>query len=292
MRYREWAAFGLLGLIWGSSFLWIKLAVDDISPSLLVSLRLGFGLLALLAVAAARRSTVDWPRSRGRWGQYLFLGIVNTALPIFLISWSEVYIASGLAAILNATVPLFTLLVAHWWLHDEKITRPRLLGLAFGFAGVLVVVVPGLVGEQVKADVVGQLAVLLAAACYAVGSTYSRRNMRGASPLTVSVLVLLTSGAVSWLYLFTTERPVLWPTQPLTWVAALWLGVLGSGVAYLLYFYLISAWGVTRTSLVTYILPVIGLFLGARFLHETIGWNMLAGLALILAGIALVNRAR
>lgn len=292
MRYREWAAFWLLGLIWGSSFLWIKLAVGDITPLLLVTLRLGFGLLALLAYAGAGRRAVAWPRSARVWAMYLFLGIVNTALPILLISWSEQHITSGLAAILNATVPLFTLVVAHLWLHDEKITRPRLLGLVVGFLGVVVVVLPGLVGRGIRADVVGQLAVLGAALCYAVGSTYSRRHMRGATALTQALLVLLTADAVCWLVLVATQWPIRWPTTPVTWLGAAWLGVLGSGVAYLLYFHLIGAWGVTRTSLVTYVLPVVGLALGAAFLGEAPGWNMLAGLGLILAGIALVNRAR
>lgn len=292
MRYREWAAFWLLGLIWGSSFLWIKLAVADITPLLLVTLRLGFGLVALLAYAGWRRGAVSWPTSAGVWGLYLFMGIVNTALPIALISWSEQHITSGLAAILNATVPLFTLVVAHLWLHDEKITRRRLLGLVVGFLGVVVVVLPGLLGRGIHADVVGQLAVLAAAACYAVGSTFSRRHLRGASALTQALLVLLTADAVCWVVLVATQWPIAWPTQPVTWLAAAWLGVLGSGVAYLLYFHLIRSWGVTRTSLVTYVLPVIGLALGARYLNEAIGWNMLAGLALILGGITLVNRAR
>jgi len=291
MRRREWAAFWLLGLIWGSSFLWIKLAVEDISPSLLVALRLAFGLLGLAAWAVLRRQSVRWPSDRAGWGRYFFMGVVNTALPIALISWSELHIASGLAAILNATTPLFTLIIAHLWLHDERITPTRLLGLAAGFLGVLVVVLPDLMGSEQATDLVGQLAVLLAAACYATGSTFSRRHLRSEPAFTQAFLVLLTADAVSWVFVLAGERPIHWPSSTTTWFAAAWLGILGSGLAYLLYFFLIRSWGVTRTSMVTYVLPVLGLLLGSVYLDEAIGWNMLAGLGLILVGIAWVSRA-
>jgi drug/metabolite transporter (DMT)-like permease len=295
-RARDWAAFWLLGLIWGSSFLWIKLAVEDISAVLLVALRLFFGLVGLGAYALWRRPAFQLPRDGRRWGQYLFMGLVNTALPIALISWSEETIASGLAAILNATVPLFTLVLAHFALHDEKITPVRVLGLTMGFLGVVVVTLPELLAEGLGGDVVGQLAaqlaVLLAAACYAVGSTFARRHLRGESAFAQAFLVLLTADFLTWLALLAVERPVAWPTTPTTWLAALWLGVLGSGVAYLLYFHLLGAWGATRTSLVTYVLPVFGIMLGAIFLDEVIGWNMVVGLALILAGIGAVSLRR
>lgn len=290
MRYRHWAAFLLLGLIWGSSFLWIKIAVGDISALMLVALRFTSGLLGLWAYAVWRRVHVPWPRDRATWAKYGFMGIINTALPIALVSWGEKFISSGLAAILTATVPLFAIVVAHLWLHDERVTARRLGGLIVGFAGVVVVMLPGLVVVDLRSDIVGQAAVLLAALCYALGGTYSRRHLRGESPLTQSTMTLLVASAVSWASLLLLERPLQWPTAGLTWFAAAWLGLLASGLAYVIFFGLIQAWGVTRTSLVTYLMPVIGLALGALFLSESVGWNLVAGLFVILAGIAVVNR--
>ncbi len=290
MRYRHWAAFLLLGLIWGSSFLWIKIAVDDISALLLVALRFTFGLAGLWVYAVWRHIPLGWPRGRAGWSRYTFMGVINTALPIALVSWGEKHISSGLAAILTATVPLFAIVVAHLWLHDEKITTRRLGGLIVGFAGVVVVMLPGLVGTGIHADLLGQAAVLLAALCYALGGTFSRRYLREESPLTQSTMTLLVASLVSWGALLLTERPVQWPTVGLTWIAAAWLGLLASGLAYLVFFGLIQAWGVTRTSLVTYLLPVTGLALGAVFLAEPVGWNLLLGLVVIMTGIAVVNR--
>jgi drug/metabolite transporter (DMT)-like permease len=256
----------------------------------LVTLRFFFGLVGLAAYAVVRRIPLSLPSDPVSLGKYLFMGIVNTALPIALISWGELSIPSGLASILNATVPLFTLVVAHFWLHDEKITPVRAIGLIIGFFGVVVLIGPEFLAGGLHASLVGQLAVLVAALCYALGSTFSRRYLRGQSPFVQSVMVLLMADAVSCGWLLAFQRPVQMPHVPITWLAAAWLGILGSCVAYLLYFHLINTWGVTRTSMVTYVLPVFGVVLGMRYLHETLSWQLLVGLALILLAIATVSR--
>lgn len=287
MRLKEWGAFWLLGSIWGSSFLWIKIAVAEIGPATLAAIRLLFGFLGLLAVMRLQRQAL--PRTTAYLPAYLFMGAFNTALPFVLISWGETRIDSGLAAILNATVPLFTIVIAHFWLSDERITATRLAGLLVGFTGVVVLMSRDLGMAGIAHSVWGQLAVLAASASYALAATFTRRHLRGHPPLLQATMVVLFADLFVWLTVAAWERPLHLPALPITWFALAWLGLLGSCAAYLLYFYLINAWGPTRASLVTYVFPVIGLLLGIVFLSETADWRLLAGTALVVAGIAVVN---
>lgn len=287
MKIKEWGAFVLLGLIWGSSFLWIKIAVAEIGPFTLVAFRLLFGLLGLLAIMWLRRQS--FPRDRRTLLAYLFMGVFNTALPFTLISWGETRIDSGLASILNGTVPLFTIVIAHFWLQDEKITLPRIAGLIVGFVGVVILVSRDVRVADLGGSLIGQLAVLAAALCYATAITFSRRHLRGQPPLVQSTMVLLIADALLWVATPLAESPLHAPELPVTWLAVAWLGLLGSCLAYLLFFYLINAWGPTRASLVTYVFPVIGLALGIVFLNEVADWRLLAGSALVVGGIVVVN---
>ena len=287
MKLKEWGAFAILGLVWGSSFLWIKVAVEEIGPFTLVAFRLLFGLIGLLAVVWQKKQS--FPRDRKILLAYLFMGAFNTAIPFTLISWGETLIDSGLASILNGTVPLFTIVIAHFWLHDEKITLPRIAGLIVGFIGVVVLVSRDLRPEGLQGNVWGQLAVIGGALCYAVAITFSRRHLRGQPPLVQSTMILLIADALMWIATPVAEGGVALPRLPLTWFAIAWLGLLGSCLAYLLFFYLINAWGPTRASLVTYVFPVIGLILGILFLGEAADWRLIAGSLLIVGGIVVVN---
>ncbi len=288
MKLKEWAVFAVLGLVWGSSFLWIKIAVEEIGPFMLVTLRLLFGLIGLLAVMRQQRQA--FPRQRRILLAYLFMGAVNTAIPFTLISWGETRIDSGLASILNGTVPLFTIVIAHFWLHDEKITLPRIVGLTVGFIGVVVLVSRDF-GPQVtlSGNLWGQLAVIAGSICYAIAITFSRRHLRGQPPVVQSTMVILVADALMWLATPIAESPLRFPVLPITWFAIAWLGLLGSCLAYLMFFYLINAWGPTRASLVTYVFPVIGLILGILFLGEQADWRLMVGSALIVGGILAVN---
>jgi drug/metabolite transporter (DMT)-like permease len=287
MKLKEWGAFALLGLVWGSSFLWIKIAVEEIGPFMLVALRLLFGLIGLLGVMWAQRQS--FPRERRVLLAFLFMGAFNTAIPFTLISWGETKIDSGLASILNGTVPLFTIVIAHFWLHDEKITLPRIAGLIVGFIGVVVLVSRDIGPEGLTGNIWGQLAVIAASICYATAITFSRRYLRGQSPVVQSTMTLLIADAMMWIATPIFERPLRFPTLPMTWLAIAWLGLLGSCLAYLLFFYLINAWGPTRASLVTYVFPVIGLILGIIFLREVADWRLIVGSILIVGGIVVVN---
>jgi drug/metabolite transporter (DMT)-like permease len=287
MRWKEWGAFWVLGAIWGSSFLWIKIAVAEIGPATLAAIRLAFGLVGLLLVM--RLGRLPFPRSAVHLPAYLFMGAFNTAIPFILIPWGETRIDSGLAAILNATVPLFTIVIAHFWLADERITANRVVGLLVGFAGVVVLMSRDLGMTGITHSIWGQVAVLVASVSYAVAATFSRRHLRGHPPVLQATMVVLFADIFAWLTVAAGERPLRLPALPITWIALAWLGVLASCAAYLLYFFLINAWGPTRASLVAYVFPVIGLVLGILVLHESADWRLLAGTVLVVGGIVGVS---
>ncbi|MBI3962183.1 MAG: DMT family transporter [Deinococcus sp.] len=287
MKLKEWGAFWLLALAWGSSFLWIKIALEEIGPFTLIALRLLFGSLGLLAVMGLQRQ--PFPRHPKLIPAYLFMGAFNTGLPFVLIAWGETRIDSGLASILNGTMPLFTIIIAHFWLHDEKITLPRLLGLLLGFMGVVVLVSRDFGPQGIHSNLWGQLACLAAAVSYATGINFSRKHLRGQPPVVQATMVVLNATVLVWLATPFLEHPLHLPTLPITWLAVAWLGLLGSCLAYLLYFYLLNAWGATRASLVIYVLPIVGLLLGITFLDEVPDWRLVAGSLLVVAGIAVVN---
>ncbi len=288
MKLKEWTAFTVLGLIWGSSFLWIKIAVEDVSPFVVVSLRVLFGLVSLLGVMYWQRQYI--PRDRATLLKYLFMGVFNVVVPFLLITWGETHIDSSLAAILNATTPLFVIVIGHFGLHDEKITLPKLAGLLVGFVGVIVLVAQDFQPGMLQGNLLGQLAVLTAAISYAVALIFSRRYLRGTKPVVQSTMILVFATALMWIITPVVERPLVLPAQPIAWVAVLWLGVLGLCVAYLLFFWLNNVWGPTRASLVTYVFPVVGVILGVIFLNEPLNWNMVVGSALVVGGIVVVNR--
>ena len=283
MKLKEWGAFALLGLIWGSSFLWIKIAIREIGPFTLVAYRMLLGLLGLLVIMRVQKQSI--PRNKQVLLACLFMGMFNSAIPFTLISWGETRIDSGLASILNSTVPLFTIIIAHFWLHDEKMTFSRLAGLIIGFAGIVV-----LVGRDggLSGSLWGKLAVIAAAISYATAITFSRRYLRGQPPAMQSAMMLLTGDVLMWTVTPFMETKFI-PALPMTWLAIAWLGLLGTCLAYVLFFHLINVWGPTRASLVSYLFPVIGLTLGIVFLNEVADWRLFAGLLLVVSGIAVVN---
>lgn len=286
-RLKEWAIFIGLGLIWGTSFLWIKLALQEIGPFMLVTLRLVLGLAGLLVIMRVQR--LAFPRDPRAWLSLAVVAVFNYAVPFTLISWGETRIDSSLASILNGTVPLFTILMAHGLLPDDRITPARLAGLLVGFAGVLVLVSRDLGPAALAGSVWGQLAVIGAAASYALAITYARKALRGQSAVVTSAGSFVIASALMGAVTPLAEPAWRLPTLPLTWLAVLWLGLLGSCLAFVFFYRLIQAWGPTRTSLVTYIFPVIGLALGILFLNEPADWRLGAGSLLVVSGIVIVN---
>ncbi len=286
MKLKHWIIFILLGAIWSASFLWIKIALAEIGPLTLVAYRVGLGLLTGLVVALLLR--IPLPRDWKTWRVFAVLGIFNVAIPFFLITWGELTIDSAVASILNATVPLFTIVFAHIFLRDDKMTVPRVVGLLIGFAGVVLLLSQD-ISAQAHNSVIGQVAVIVASASYAVSYIYARRNtqeipgeIRGTLPLLSALIIIGALAPVA-------EAPFEIPQLPLTWIGLLWLGVLGTGLALIMQYYLVHEIGPTRATLVTYLLPLGGVVLGVVFLHEDLTWQLVAGAALIISSIAVVN---
>jgi drug/metabolite transporter (DMT)-like permease len=290
MRARGYVVLCTLALIWGASYLFIKIAVEDgVPPATLVVIRLGFSIATLGAIALARPRLLDgWWRY---WWLALLVGLINIVVPYSLISWGETQIASGTTSILNATTPLFTVLLAGVWIGNghEPFSLRRTLGVLIGFVGVGVLVGPEALAlsQQTHGAIEGELAVLIASAAYAVGALLSRRF--GGSAMLVGPLATQVAALAMEIPLALTWNP---PTQlpPLDALAALAaLGILGTGIAYLLYFWLIHNVGATATTVVTYLLPCTAILWGAIFLHEKVSWNVLICLALVLVGSMLTN---
>ena len=286
MKVKHWIIFIVLGLIWSSSFLWIKIGIQEIGPMALVSLRMLFG--ALTAVAIAVYQKVNWPRDWKTWRTFILLGPTSLAIPIFLISWGEQMIDSAVASILNATVPLCTILIAHFWLSDDRITSQKLFGLLIGFVGVVVLMSKDL-GSSSNSSLIGQGAVILASIFYAWSAVYARKATQHVKGLARGAAPLVTAAVFMWVTAPFLEKPFLMPSLPITWVAALWLGILGSGVALLMFYYLLHEIGPTRATLVTYLFPVGGVIFGVFFLNEQLSWELLAGTLLVISSLAVVN---
>ncbi|HCK64890.1 MAG TPA: hypothetical protein DHW49_01365 [Anaerolineae bacterium] len=286
MKTKHWVVFILLGLIWSSSFLWIKIGVQEVGPMSLVAFRMLFG--ALTAGAIAYFQGIPFSRDWKDWGIFAIFGPLSLAIPVFLISWGEQTIDSAVASILNATVPLFTLIIAHFWISDDKITFQKTLGLLIGFAGVVILLSKDLIASE-HASIIGQVAVILASLFYGLSAVGIRKYTTHINNVMRGVGLLTTSAILMWLVGPIFERPFEIPQLPITWIAALWLGILGSGLAMIMMYYLIHEIGPTRASLVTYLFPVGGVLLGVIFLDEQLSWQLIAGTILIILSLVVVN---
>ncbi|RPH58503.1 MAG: DMT family transporter [Chloroflexi bacterium] len=286
MSPKHWTIFILLGAIWSASFLWIKIALAELGPLTLVAYRTGFGLLTGLLVASIWR--IPFPRDWKTWRMFILLGFTNIAIPFFLITWGQQSIDSAVASILNATVPLFTIVIAHFFLPDDKITAPKVLGLLIGFSGVAILLSRG-INDRAHNSLIGQAAVILAAVSYAISYVYARRNTQQVPGEIRGVLPLVSASLVMGIIAPIAESPFKIPQLPITWIGLLWLGALGTGLAFIMQYYLIHEIGPTRATLVTYIFPLGGVLLGVLFLREPLSWQLAVGAALIISSIAVVN---
>ena len=281
----EWLIFLTLGFCWGSSYLFIKLAVDDFGTFTLVALRLLVGAGLLWTVVLLSR--VELPRDPRVYGHLVVMATLNIALPFSLITWAENSVDSSLASILTTPVPLFAAVLAPFFLPDEPLRVNGLAGLAIGFIGVVILTSPDLSASS--GELFGALALLAAACSYACGAIYARRNVRGLRPMVPAVLQVTFGCLIAGTLAFVFEHPLAVTPDAQAIFAIVWLGLLGSGLAYLCFFRLIGPWGATRVTMVAYLLPAVGIVLGYLVLGETIDGRVILGTTAIMAGIAIVN---
>ena len=281
----DWLFFLGLGFMWGSSYLFIKLAVNDFGTFTLVALRLLVGAALLWTVI--RLAHQPLPRQRRIYGHLLVMAIINITIPFLLITWAEQSVESSLAAILTSPVPLFAIVLSSLFLHDEPMRVNGVVGLVVGFVGVVIITSGGLTGSG--SSIPGELALLGAAFSYACGAVYSRRNVRGLAPMIPAVFQVSFAAIITGVLALTFEHP--WTARPDAQgiFSILWLGILGSGLAYLFVFRLFAAWGATRTTMVAYVIPPVGIVLGFLVLAEPVDARIIFGTALVIAGIGLVN---
>lgn len=289
MGQSEWFLLLTLALLWGGSFFFIGVAIRELPPFTLVLLRLGLAALVLHVVV--QLTGMQLPRDWRAWPPFFALGLVMCALPFCLISWGQTRISSGLASILNATTPLFTLVLAHFLTSDEKMNRDRVAAVSLGIAGIAVMIGADAV-RRGSGEVVAQFAVLGAAFSYGIAGVSGRRMQIGAGLNSLTMATLsLTCAAILVLPLSVfVERPWTLPMPAPSALAAVFcLAVISTALAYILYFRLLATAGAVNLTLVTFLVPVTSILLGAVFLDERLAVNHFAGMALIAAGLALID---
>lgn len=292
---RKWAGFWLVGLIWGSSFLLIRVGVEEIAPFQLVFIRTGIAAVGLNIVMLLRGKR--YPANLRALLPLLIIGIGNTALPFSLITWGEKSVESGLASVLQASASLFTLVIAHFTFADERITLQKALGLLLGFVGVIVLASRSWAdGQLVTGNFLGQLAIIGASLCYATFTTYSRKVIQNRfEPIVVSAGAMTAAAVVSGIAMLVSPLFGGQPATPLADLSsevlnsALVLGLVNTFVAYLFYYWIVQELGAARASMVTYVVPAVGLALGVIFLNELLDLRLIIGAGLIFLAIAVVN---
>ncbi len=291
---KKWAAFWLVGLIWGSSFLLIRIGVEEMSPFQVVFIRtaiaaIGFNILLFLQGKRLPFSlSKAWP--------LILLGLFNTTVPFVLITWGEITVESGLASVLQATAALFGLVIAHFTLADEKINAQRLVGLIVGFLGVIILSSKSWGEDGISGSLAGQLAIVVASFFYAIMTVYSKKTLqKGYDPMIVAGGAQTFAAISSGIGMIVAPLLGGQPATPLAeldqsiLLAVFGLGFVNTFIAYILFYWMIGQLGAARSTMVTYIVPAVGLILGTIILDEPLYWQLLVGAGLIFLGIAVVN---
>jgi drug/metabolite transporter (DMT)-like permease len=287
MGTAEWCLLILLSVLWGGSFFFYKVLVAVLPPFTVVLARVGVAALILNAWLLARGDPM--PRSWRLWVQFLVMGLLNNVIPFSLIAFGEVRIASGLASILNATTPIFTVIATHALTDNEKATALRLAGVVFGFVGTAVLVGPAATLGLGSGSLAGESACVLAAISYAFAGIYGRRFSK-LVPLQVATAQITASTAVLLPVAVAVDRPWTLPLPGITvWLSILGIALLCTALAYIVYFRLLAAAGATNLLLVTFLLPISSLLLGWFVLGETVAASAFGGMALIGLGLAAID---
>ncbi len=285
-----YAALVGLALIWGGSFLAIKIAVRDMSPEMVLLSRATFGCVGLGLIVRAMGRPLFGAGWRSRVFSFAFMAVTNAVIPWIFIAWGEERISSALASILNATTTLWTAALVYWIVPTERPSFINYIGVLLGFGGVVVLVYPDLSAHGITGNFLGAMAVVVAALSYAINAIYQRRKMRDVSVFEVSLGQLVATAIIA--------IPLAAPTLPqahfhLASVAAVVaLGVLATSVGYLLYYFVMNTLGAVRAAGVTLLVPVTAVFWGVVLLRESLSVPIIAGMVVILAGVVLSNLRR
>jgi drug/metabolite transporter (DMT)-like permease len=288
MNGGEWLALLSLSVLWGGSFFFAAVLIKTLPPFTIVFLRVGLAavILNVLVIALGMRM----PGTRTAWVAFSGMGLLNNAVPFCLIVWGQSHIASGLAAILNATTPISTVVVAHLLTDDERMTGNRLLGVVIGFFGVVILIGPDSL-RGLGVNVLAQVAILTAAVFYAFAGVYGRRfKIMGIAPLLTATGQVTASAVMLFPIAMLVDKPwtLAMPTLP-AWAAIIGSATLSTALGYVLYFRILSTAGATNLLLVTFLIPVSAILMGTFALGEQLDVRHFAGLALIGAGLAAID---
>lgn len=288
MRLLDIATLLCLSLLWGGSFFFVEVLIDHFAPLTIVALRVSLAALGLWSIILALR--LPLPKHSRHWAALMVMGVLNNAIPFFLIAWGQTQISSGLASIFNATTPFFTVVVAGLLLTDEHFTAKKIIGVLVGLVGTIVLIGPELLGG-VSGPVFGQLAVVTAAVSYAFAATFARRFRGwGISPLIVATGQVTSAALIMTPVALVFDPPVQIYVVPMIAVGAtLGLAMFSTVIAYILYFRLIDSAGATNAALVTFLIPVSAIFLGVLVLGETFTWLQAAGMSIIALGLIIMD---
>ncbi|VAV97598.1 Permease of the drug/metabolite transporter (DMT) superfamily [hydrothermal vent metagenome] len=288
MRFIDWLMLITLSILWGGSFFFVGVAVKELPPLTIITLRVVIAALALLLFLQVTGRAL--PLRREVTVAFFGMGLLNNVIPFFLIAWAQGQIESGLASIFNATMPLFTVVVAHFLTADEKLTSLRIAGVVLGIAGVTAMIGPELLSSGSN-NTIAQIAILAAALSYALASIYGRRfKTLGVSPIATATGQVSASSLMLIPLVLLVDQPWTLPMPSLeTWAAVVALAILATSLAYILYFRILASSGATNLSLVTFLIPVSAIILGALFLNETLQMKHFIGMALIGAGLAAID---
>lgn len=282
-----WLVF--LASLWGPSFIFIKIAVQDIPPLTMVVGRVGIAALLLYLILRMRGRNL--PGFGPIWKHFAVMAFFHNALPFALFNWGEQHIDSALAAILNGTTPLFTIILAHIFIEDDRLTPGKVGGVLVGFGGLLLLIGPSMLAGM-HLTTWGLIAVAVAAASYGVAIVYSRLNLRGLPPLVAPTAQLALAALYMLPLSLLIEQPFSLPAP--SWGALgslLFLAIFGTALAFVVYYYIVERTSATYLSMVTYLVPIFGVILGVLVLDEQLRWNAYAGCALVLTGVMIVNGA-
>jgi drug/metabolite transporter (DMT)-like permease len=288
MGAKDWAMLLLLSFLWGGSFFFISVAVSELPPFTLVTMRVGLAAVTLWLVLLV--SGYPIPKSPEVWRAFVMMGLLGNALPFSLIAWGQTHIGAGLASIINATTPIFTILIAGAFLSDEHITPRKMLGVTAGLAGVIVLIGPSALLE-LGTNTMAQLAVIGAAVSYSCATVFGRRfKAMGISPLDTAVGQVTASTIILLPVVWWIDKPLQLANPSLqVWLSILALAIFSTAFAYILFFRILSSSGATNVVLVTFLAPVTASLLGWLMLDEQLQAKHFIGMGCIGLGLAIID---